>query len=135
MRSQRSYLARRQRYLPLVILVAAIGCGHKQEELEGRTSLSGSISFNGKPIPAGTIGFESVEGYEKTSVSIKDGKYSTPRAPLGSCLVRVETYAVQFVSPASYVPIPERYSDFKDSGLTVEIKPGVNENVNFDLKP
>lgn len=113
----------------------AVGCGPRQEALENRAGLSGTISFAGKPIPAGTIVFQAVEGYTTTSASIKDGKYATPRAPLGQNLVRVETETVKYVSPNAYVAIPAKYADFKDSGLTAEIKPGANENVNFDLTP
>ena len=38
-------------------------------------------------------------------------------------------------NPATFVPILAKYADSGTSALTAEVKPGANENVNFDLKP
>ncbi|WP_428304137.1 hypothetical protein [Lacipirellula sp.] len=50
-------------------------------------------------------------------------------------LVSVETESLKYGSPALFTAIPAKYTEYATSGLQVEVKPGANENVNFDLKP
>jgi hypothetical protein len=64
---------------------------------------------------------------------LSNGAYSTNRAPIGKTLVTVDTYSIQVVDPAAYVPIPERYTNSKTSGLSAEVQPGENRNVDFVL--
>jgi len=111
-----------------------LGCGNEPVDAN-RTSVSGSVSYDGKSLPAGTISFESAEKGIATSTSIKDGIYSSDRAPTGSVKVSIDTASIKYGNPAKHVPIPGKYADTATSGLTVDIKAGVNQNVNFDLKP
>lgn len=60
-------MARRSSWFWLTILLA--GCG-------GSTSLSGKVSFDGKPIEKGAITFEPVDGKgQATGGAIEGGKY------------------------------------------------------------
>jgi hypothetical protein len=112
----------------------ALGCS--QESVDpNRTTVSGVITYDGKPLPAGTVSFESSEKGIATSAPIKDGLYSTDRAPTGKVAVGVDTAPIQYGNPAKFVAIPVRYADSATSNLTVQIKPGDNKNVDFDLKP
>lgn len=80
--------------------------------------------------------FASVDGNLASTISIQDdGRYSTDRVPLGPNQVTVDTASIKYGNPAKYVAIPAKYADPTRSGLTVEIMPGENQNVNFDLKP
>lgn len=115
--------------------IAALGCGAEKQIPKDRAEISGTVAFDGKPLPAGSINFESTERYARSPAAIRDGKFTTDRAPIGKVLVSIQTSSVQFGAPDLYVPIPAKYEDSSTSGLTAEIKPGVNENVNFDLKP
>lgn len=116
-------------------VIIFVGCGETKQVLKDRAEVSGTVTFNGKPLPAGSIGFESTERYGRSPASIIDGKFKTDRAPIGKVIVSIQTSSVQFGAPNLYVPIPAKYEDSSTSGLTAEIKPGVNENLNFDLKP
>lgn len=117
-------------------LAFLMGCGPEPQVDENRTSISGVVTFNGTPLKAGTIRFDSRDSPIGTSTSISaDGRYGTNRIPLGQNLVTIETKSLQYGSPHLYTKIPEKYADPSRSGLTVEVKAGTNENVNFELKP
>jgi hypothetical protein len=102
--------------------------------VQNRASVSGAITFDGKPLPAGVVQFQSTEHTVTSSVMIFDGSYATDRAPLGKNTVTIETSSVLNGNPRAYVPIPAKYSDSTKSGLSAEIKPGSNEHVDFELK-
>jgi hypothetical protein len=40
------------------LLAAVCGCGHKTQQIKDRASVSGTVTLNGNPLPAGTIGLE-----------------------------------------------------------------------------
>ena len=65
-------------------LVAA-GCGEKK--VPSYTSVSGNITFNGKPLEKGIISF-SAEGYPPSTMDVVDGKY-TGQAMVGSNRVSI----------------------------------------------
>jgi hypothetical protein len=120
----------------LVGLLACSGCGGGKKKVdENRTTVSGEVTFGGKPLPAGSISFDSLTEPTGSLVSILDGKYTSDRVPLGQNSVAIDTSSIRFGNPAKFVEIPERYKDSTKSGLTVDVKPGANENVNFELKP
>ena len=120
--------------LLLAMVMAAAGCSQEKAD-PNRTTVAGAISFNGDALPAGTISFESSEKGIATSAPIKDGSYSTDRSPTGKVAVSIDTASIQYGNPAKYVAIPSKYADSASSGLTIDVQPGVNENVNFHLKP
>lgn len=118
-----------------VSLIACYGCGPEQQVDENRAVVSGVVTFDGKPLPAGKMTFNSTTSPLATSISIKkEGRYQTDRVPIGNNLVSIETESLQFGSPHLYVKIPAKYADPGLSGLTVDVKPGANENVNFELQ-
>jgi hypothetical protein len=111
------------------------GCGADPPVDKDRSSISGVVTFSGKPLKAGTITFDSTEKSITSSISIgQDGRYRTNRVPLGPNIVTIETEGLQYGSPHLYVRIPARYADASKSGLKADVKAGENE-VNFDLKP
>lgn len=123
------------RLLALVLISTILGCGPNQPDDPNRSTISGAVTLNGKPLPAGTITFKAAEGYIATTVSINEGgRYSTTRAPIGANGVSIDTESLRFGYPAGYVPIPAKYADPSTSGFKVDVKAGENENVNFELK-
>ena len=79
--------------------------------------------------------FNSTTSPLATTISIKqEGRYQTDRVPIGNNLVSIETESLQFGSPHLYVKIPAKYADPGQSGLSVDVKAGANENVNFELQ-
>lgn len=118
------------------VIAFLIGCGPEPHVDPNRTSISGAVTFNGAPLKAGTIRFDSNDKAIGTSASIgSDGRYGTNRIPLGQSTVTIETESLQYGSPHLYTKIPAKYADPTKSGLTVDVKEGTNENVNFELKP
>jgi hypothetical protein len=86
-------------------------------------------------LPGGVLNFQSTERPVGAMIMIKSGgAYATDRAPLGENVVTVETASLQFGNAAAFVRIPLKYSDPKTSGLVVDVKPGMNEHVDFVLK-
>jgi hypothetical protein len=119
-----------------VVLAMCAGCfGGGEQILPDRATASGTVTLDGEPLPAGTIGFMSAEGPVATAVAIlEDGTYLTNRAPIGKNVVTIDTTSIQVGNPPKYVPIPEKYRDPATSGLTVELQPGENEHLDFALK-
>ena len=115
-------------------LLSLSACGGSKQVIEGRTTATGTVTFDGKPLPAGTIAFAAIDQPASTAVKIRDGVYFTDRAPVGKNAISIDTSSIQSGNPAKYVPIPAKYNDASTSGLTADIQPGENENVNFTLE-
>ena len=127
-----------RRLVPVILLltsliVATSGCSDGKPP---NYPLSGTVTFEGKPVPEGTIMFiasDKRSGNAKTE--IVDGKY-TLELPAGEKLVKVE--ASRFIGPEDKSLgvrprdqyLPDRYN--VESKLSMEVKPQ-NENV-YDLK-
>jgi hypothetical protein len=116
------------------IFVACLGCGQQKQVIKDRASVSGTVTFAGRPLPGGTIRFQSVEKQVSTSAMISEGgRYSTDRAPIGKNTVSVETEMLRFGNAAAYVAIPAKYTSPATSGLTADLQPGDNAGVDFAL--
>ncbi|QDV74342.1 hypothetical protein K2D_25470 [Planctomycetes bacterium K2D] len=96
--------------------------------------MSGTVVFNSAPLPAGTIGFKTADGMTSSSAKIKDGQFSTDRAPLGEVLITVSTKSVAVGNPSAYVAIPERYEDPTTSELKATITAEGATDLNFALE-
>src|SRR4051812_37980474 len=103
------------------LLVA--GCGPAEVP---RATLSGKISYGGKPLPSGTVSL--IVGSTVASGPIKDGQYTIERAPVGAAKIGVVTPMIatnsqqmqmkQKVEGKSFsgevvqpVPIPNKYNN------------------------
>jgi hypothetical protein len=115
------------------LLLMIAGCGSEQPSDPNRATVSGSVTFDGKPLPGGVITFALADGNIASTVSINQGQYSTSRVPIGLNQVMIETDSLRFGAPQLHTPIPAKYSDPSQSGFEVDIKPGANENVNFEM--
>jgi hypothetical protein len=144
--------------LPL-LLVLALGCEAKNPNAPAR--VSGEVTYNGKPLPGGTITFYT-DGAGTYPVAIgKDGTYEATGLPAGDLAVSVATESAKGhtagssysdrhghkmeLSPAppgfqqqqeaqsEYVSIPKKYANPKTSGLSTTLEPGRNTK-SFELK-
>ncbi|HBI46734.1 MAG TPA: hypothetical protein DDY78_28355 [Planctomycetales bacterium] len=123
---------------------ASLGCGG------GRGNVSGEVKYSGQPLAAGDITFIFEDG-EKQQVhaDVIDGKYTLPPTQTGKAKVTITATAPNTahgplpagatvtgpsVSPEKYVPIPQKYSNLDQSGLTYDVKGG-DQKKNFDLTP
>ena len=104
--------------------------------------VSGTVSYDGKPLEDGLINFLPADGKGQTaSGSIKDGKYSVSKVSVGALKVQIRGSKVtgkkkMYDTPDSpEVPIvaellPAKYHE--KSELTFEVKRGANEK-NWEL--
>jgi hypothetical protein len=127
-------------------MAAASGCG------PSKASITGTVTYSGQPLPSGTITFASEAGAKPVKAApITDGKYTitdfiagpakvtiltTPppssggRAPPGAPVIAAPTTA----APGKYVPIPAKYNNPEQSGLSYDVKSGANTK-DFPLTP
>jgi hypothetical protein len=130
----RSGAARNFRLAAPFMILACIGCGGGKEPPKDRTTVTGTVTLNGQPLPGGTIYFESAGGIGTSMIIGDGGKYSTDRAPIGMNRVTIETQSLQYGNTAAYVKIPTKYGDAMTSGLTADVKAGDNVDMNFSLE-
>jgi len=142
----------------LVVLAGAAvvaslpGCGKAQRE---RGVVTGKVTYNGEPLRFGTVIFEPETGQYATGIIQPDGTFEMETrgegkgAPVGKCKVRFVCFANQDPAAKPVEPengaipgeglaigpslIPERYLSSETSGITVDVKPGDNEPLVFEL--
>jgi hypothetical protein len=127
-----------------LLLAANAGCG----EMKGR--VSGQVSFNGSPLPAGKITFICEGGNKPVlSADIREGKYEIKEVPVGSVKITVATYKPSGTverphglgptkrpgtdntppaPPQEYVAIPPHYGQPDRSNLAYDVKAGDQEH-------
>ena len=128
------------------------GCGKATRD---RAVVTGTVTYHGKPLRFGTVIFEPEAGQFATGAIQPDGTFRmTTRgegegAPVGKCKVRLVCFAHQDPSakpvaakgdgpPGEGLPmgpslIPKKYLSSETSGFIVDVKPGENEPLVFEL--
>jgi hypothetical protein len=66
------------------VAISAIGCS-------SRARVSGRITFENKPLPAGRVTFVGANGQASDPANIDNGRYEASNAPIGECKIKVET--------------------------------------------
>jgi hypothetical protein len=124
--------------------LALSGCG--SEEVRGK--ITGKVTFQGKPLSEGRVLFSNDDKGIHMNGDVKsDGTYEIITAkgaglPLGKYLVSVCPQleplpsGIARVAPKhkEYPNIPPKYREFQTSGLTLNVKEGVNQ-FSIDMKP
>ena len=119
----------------LVALLSLIAiCGGCQSDDVERTTVSGSVTLDGKPIPRGQIRFIPTSG-PVWSARIKDGRFTTEGTkgvPVGDLQVRIEAVRTPSWYKGGVAPegedtpleqyLPKKYN--LQSELTMTIEPG-----------
>jgi hypothetical protein len=123
--------------LALLLCVPVTGCG------PGRGEVSGTVRYNGKPLPFGAIQFLGPDGVPCSGPIQPDGTFSV-QVPTGeakviiSCVdeARMNRFSGQLAagregraapppsSSANFSLIPQRYTDWNTSGLSVLVGRG-----------
>lgn len=116
---------------------------------QGTGSVSGKVTFQGKPLVYGTVLLIGSDNVSVQAAIQKDGSYSASGLAPGEVKVAVNSpnpkgvaiYAgwkdpskkpPQFEVPGWFA-IPQKYEDVTTSGLTIPLKSGANE-FDIDLK-
>ncbi|MDY0168315.1 MAG: hypothetical protein RBS80_17330 [Thermoguttaceae bacterium] len=127
--------------LVLLLLTGPTGCGRGDREL---APLTGKVLYNGEPLQFGAVMIEHEYGQPATAEIRPDGTFvmvtrgEGQGAVVGERRVRITCFEAQ--APANIGSdtlgeslIPQKYTSFETSGLTVDIKPGENEPLVFEL--
>ncbi len=141
----------------VVLAIAAVaiimpGCGKEKRD---RATVTGRVTYKGEPLRFGTVVFEPEAGQFATGVIQPDGTFQMETRGEGSG-VPVGKSKVRFVCFANQDPaakpveangdgppgegmamgdslIPAKYLSSATSGIVVDVKPGDNEPLTFDL--
>jgi|SRR5262245_21062177 len=132
------------RAVALLLPILLAGCG----KVDHFGEVSGTVSYKGKRIPAGTVTFHGADGRVETAQIQPDGTYRAPKVLVGPTRVTVETPNPSRLSPAlakamkegdeqamaaarrdgativPSVPIPEKYKNPDQSELKLDIMEG-----------
>jgi len=130
--------------LPALAMLA--GCGG-----ESTTGVSGSVTFNGKPVTAGVINFLPSKGQPLGGALQPDGTFSFDLPP-GEYKVRIDSPApaaagsqetsavsssIPTPQPASGKPgeaqVPPQYASYETSGLTLTVGDESSQQHDFKL--
>lgn len=101
----------------------------KPEADAGAGSVTGKVTYKGKPLPGGTVTLTGKDGKAVSGAIVEDGSYTVRAVKPGTYTMTVDTSAAK---GKAFVAIPEKYKEADKSGLTVEVKEG-NQNHDIDL--
>jgi hypothetical protein len=131
----------------LLISSAALACGCGGVDLPDRATVHGSITLDNQPVTTGEITFMPDEskgtiGPSATGTIDASGNYTLTTDHQGdggdgaiAGFHRVRIVAREPAEPGapSKSLIPQRYADFKTSGLTAEVKLGESNKLDWPL--
>ncbi|AMV29247.1 hypothetical protein VT84_32935 [Gemmata sp. SH-PL17] len=118
---------------------ALVGCSGEPDLVE----VTGAVSFDGAPIEDGAIRFYPTDGKNPAGGTIKDGKYTATKVPVGTSKVVISGAKVVNKKKIYNTPnspempvtaelLPDKYSKPDKTTLTFEAKRGTNEK-NWEL--
>ena len=125
-------------------LAATVLCAADEKAAKTGT-ISGNVTYQGKPLPAGIITFHTADGKSSVSAQLQaDGTFAAKDVPVGPTRVTINTKPAKPKPPAEkepqkpeegpkFIPIPAKYADPNTSGLAYEVKPG-KQTLDLDLK-
>jgi hypothetical protein len=138
------------RCLPLMLALLAAGCSNAAAQPK-RAEVSGTVSFQGKPLPGGIITFISDKGYLYSATIDENGHYNI-EVGVGPNKISVDNRLLmknqkktgpRLKSPdgatpqsnlaGTYVPIKQRYVSTETSGLVYTVTGGTQEK-DFTLQ-
>ena len=135
----------------LFLSLALVGCG------PAVPSVTGSVLFAGRPLTSGTVLFHGADGHVGHGLITEEGRYTVANAPPGPVRITVQSHAARPAGlpsngdppPAApiglgplpkdqrigtHVPIPPRYLDPEQSGLTYTVRAGRQKH-DIELQP
>ena len=131
-----------RRSLPLSVLLGCsvlAGCGDSGSTL---APVKGVVLLDGQPLTSGRVTTVPAKGRGAMGVIGPDGSFElTTESPGDGAVVGAHTVSVVAMSPGSGGPegsrgkllVPERYTNDLSSGLTIEVKPDIENEVTIEL--
>jgi hypothetical protein len=123
--------------IALIVAVAA-GCGRSRPE-PAKASVTGTVTLDGQPLATGEVFFISKKGESADRLTVTNGAFSGG-VSVGPQSVQIASYKVRRASVMPGMPeeelkenvLPAKYGPLSD--LVVDIKPGSNPPLAYDLK-
>jgi hypothetical protein len=126
--------------LSVALLVSRSAADDKTPDISG--SIQGTVTFDGKPLPGGTVAFHREKGKPFIGLLQPDGTYAVKSIPAGKYRVTIETESAkpqpkdklppkdkdEPKDAGRYVPIPRVYADRNTSPLVIEVQNGQNNH-------
>jgi hypothetical protein len=135
----------------LVLLLGSMlsGCGGGREA----ATVSGTVTYKGKPLPAGKVSFWGPNDQIASALIAEDGSYEATDVPLGLVKIAVSTppppppeiekaaregkrrfgKGKLLTAPINTIVIPEKYSSPAKSGLSLTVTEG-SQPFSIELK-
>ena len=125
-----------------VFAFSLVGCGSDGPEL---VPASGVVMYDGKPLASGSVMFQPERGRHSRADIQPDGTFVMTTfhefdgATIGPQMVRVASMGKPQVDDsgeefAGKSLIPRRYSNFRTSGITVDIPPEGDDTIVIELE-
>jgi hypothetical protein len=131
---------RARMWLVVVLLSAIPGCGSGK----ATATVTGTVTYQGKPLPAGKVSFFGLDGQVASGLIGEDGSYEITNVPLGLVKVAVSTplppppeiikaakegkrrfgKGNPITVDSNTVSIPAKYSEPAKSGLSLTVTEG-----------
>jgi hypothetical protein len=130
--------------LALAVVVAFSGCGSSDPYAVKTVSAAGTVTYQGKPVPKGTILFQPVdENGRPASGTIEDGKFTLSTYSEGDgavpgkhmvAVVATEEVKTRDGDTSVKYLIPEQYASAETSGVEVEVPSGGSSDLQVAFK-
>jgi hypothetical protein len=135
-----------------ILGIGGVGSAPAADRKDETGTITGKVTFRGKPLPGGTIAFHPSRGKPLVGKIRPDGTYTVKDVPVGKVRVTVETESVRpkpkvpsSIPPGSgepipkrgkepkYARIPDKYAKPETSGLTCDVRGG-NQTLDLALE-
>src|SRR5262245_2623249 len=105
-----------------LVLTCTLAVGRLAPADEMCPPVAGTVTLDGQPVAGGKITFY-LTGDEFVGAKLRDGRYKLTRLPAGTWRVGIEGEGV-----------PAKYASEETTALIVQVRGGVSNTFNIDLK-
>jgi len=110
----------------VIALMATIGCGPNRAARPDRAIVTGTVTYQGKPVPGGIITFTGANGDTEGGMLRENGAFYVENAPVGENKVTVDPEQIKPELGSRYVKLPEKYLNPDTTDLTFKVEAGSN---------
>src|SRR5262245_29574458 len=119
-----------RRFLAVLIAVACVastGCGPKRAVRADRAVVSGTVTYQGKPVTGGVITFTGANGDTEQGMLRDTGAFYVENAPVGENKVTVDPEQIKPELGSRYIKLPAKYLKPETTDVTVKVEAGTNK--------